>query len=270
MLFYPPCKVNLGLQVLNKRPDGYHNINTVMIPIKYHDIIEIVPAHHFSFSSSGVEFETSSGDNLCIKAYHLFQEKTNATQHFQLHLHKQIPIGSGLGGGSSDAAYTLLALNALRNNILNQSELKQLATQLGSDCPFFLHSVPQYCTGRGEIMENIFLQLDGYWITLFFPGIFISTAEAYQHCIPQSHEQSTKNVVQKSIHLWKDNLTNDFEGSIFTRYPTLKLLKEELYQAGATYASLSGSGSTVYGLFKEKPILRELGAKYPKNCIIQL
>lgn len=252
MVSFPPCKINLGLTVLRKRPDGYHNIATCFYPVPWTDVLEVIPANEFSFTSSGLSIPGTAESNLCLKAYALLK-KDFALKPVKIHLHKIIPMGAGLGGGSSDAAYTLRMLNDIFDLKLSSERLQQYAAQLGSDCSFFINNKPMLGTGRGEILSQISLDLKGKFIVIVKPEVHVSTAEAYAGIIPH---QSTLNLAEfletKPLPLWKENIINDFEDSVFKNHPEIQHVKEKLYSHGAVYAAMSGSGSSVFGLFDQE------------------
>lgn len=253
MLSFPPCKINLGLQVVSKRPDGYHNIETCFYPLPWTDILEIIPADIFVFSNSGISVPGKAEENLCIKAYQLLKSNFDL-QPVKIHLHKVIPMGAGLGGGSSDAAHALRILNSIFNLQLSSDQLKQFASQLGSDCSFFIEDTPMIGTGRGEVLERASVSLKGKYIVLVKPDVHVSTAEAYAGVKPSGSSNQIKDIVENStLTSWRSLLKNDFENSVFSKYPLIREMKEKLYQHGAVYVSMSGSGSAVYGIF-EKPV----------------
>jgi len=249
---FPPAKINLGLNVLHKRLDGYHELDTCMISIGLTDVLEVLPSDKFQFIQTGLTVEGSSNDNLVIRGYHLLKEKYDLAPVY-IHLRKNIPMGAGLGGGSADATYTLLALNDLFKLKISTGDLKKYAAELGSDCPFFVEKIPQIAKGRGEVLSPIELNLRAYYLKLIFPGIHISTAEAYNNVVFSEHSPSVESVLKLPIEEWKKELKNDFESSAFKLHPILAELKNDLYTEGAVYASMTGSGSTMYGIFKEKP-----------------
>jgi 4-diphosphocytidyl-2-C-methyl-D-erythritol kinase len=255
MVSFPPCKINLGLHVLRKRSDNYHELDTCFYPIPFTDILEIIPSETFEFTSSGVPVAGDPAANLCVKAYQLLQQQTDLPP-VKIHLHKIIPMGAGLGGGSSDGAHTLRVLNQVFKVGMTQIKLQELAAKLGSDCAFFLYDQPMIGTGRGEILAPATVTLSGKYLVLINPGIHVSTAEAYAALKPGEKDITVNEILQMPIDNWKDLLVNDFEESVFTRYAAIKNLKEQLYQVGARYASMSGSGSTVFGVFDEEPELK--------------
>lgn len=253
MIFFPPSKINLGLRIIEKRKDDFHNIDTVMFPIPLKDILEVIPSNSFRFTQSGLTILGKEKDNLCVKAYHLLKNKVNKSFPVHIHLHKQIPMGAGLGGGSSDASHILLALNKLWEANFNHIELENFAIELGSDCPFFIKSKAKYCTSKGEKMRAAEVNLSSYWIKLITPNIALNTAAAYKKIIPRPIQITTHEIVKTKVEYWKNRLINDFEIPVFNDYPILAKIKQELYKEGAVFASMSGSGSSLFGLFKEKP-----------------
>ena len=242
-------KINLGLHVIEKLPSGYHALETVFYPChNYEDTIEIAPASQFSFTLKNADFICDVEHNLCVKAFRLLQNRYNLPP-VHLTLTKQIPSGAGLGGGSADAALTLKMLNMLFSLQLSPQQLHEFAVQLGSDTAFFLYDEPMYATGRGEILTPIALDLSKYHIEVVCPNIPISTAQAYSAIVPKIPEVSLKEIIKTPIETWKKNLVNDFEEIIFKQYPQLLEIKNEFYNRGALYASMSGSGSAVLGVF---------------------
>jgi 4-diphosphocytidyl-2-C-methyl-D-erythritol kinase len=248
MILFPPAKINLGLNILRKREDGYHDIDTCMVEIPFTDILEVTKSDSFEFLQTGIKINGAGGTNLCEKAYQLMQNECEIGT-VRIHLRKQIPVGAGLGGGSADATYTLLALNQLFQLQLSLDKLKKLASELGSDCPFFVKGLPQIAQGRGEILSTVELDLSNIFLVLLNPGIHVGTKEAYDGVSVSEDVISIEEIVQKPIEQWKELLKNDFETSVFQRHPEIEKLKEVLYQSGAIYAAMSGSGSSVFGLF---------------------
>lgn len=253
MVLFPNCKINLGLNITRKREDGYHDLETVFYPIPLKDALEAVvsdkDAATIRFTSSGLPVKGDPANNLCMKAWDLLHKDIPGLRHVQIHLHKAIPMGAGLGGGSANGAFTLLLLNKLLQLHLSEEQLLQYALQLGSDCPFFIKNKPCLATGRGEILHEIKLDLSRFHFVLVNPGIHISTAEAFAHIIPRQPAISVASVIKDPIDTWKNRLTNDFEQSIEKNYPVIAQIKSTLYNHGALYASMTGSGSTVYGIF---------------------
>jgi 4-diphosphocytidyl-2-C-methyl-D-erythritol kinase len=251
MVSFPPCKINLGLYVISKRADGYHNLETVFYPIPWTDILEIIPSPSLSFQSSGNLIPGREEDNLCLKAYHLLKRDFNIGP-VQMHLHKIIPTGAGLGGGSSDAAHALRLLNEIFDLKLTIAQLTHYAAQLGSDCSFFIHDEPLLGSSRGEVLEKVSVNLKGKFLVLVNPQIHVSTAVAYSGVKPKLPTRPIKDVIQLPLKEWKTVLKNDFEESVFKDHPAIQKLKEEMYSLGASYASMSGSGSTVFGIFENE------------------
>jgi 4-diphosphocytidyl-2-C-methyl-D-erythritol kinase len=242
-------KINLGLHVIEKLPSSYHALETIFYPChNYEDTIEITPASQFSFTLKNADFTCDVEHNLCVKAFRLLQNRYNLPP-VHLTLTKQIPSGAGLGGGSADAVLTLKMLNTLFSLQLSIWQLHEFAAQLGSDAAFFLYNEPMYATGRGEILTPIALDLSKYNIEVVCPNIPISTAQAYSAIAPKIPEVSLKEIIKTPIERWRNNLVNDFEEGIFKQHPQLLEIKNEFYDRGALYASMSGSGSAVYGVF---------------------
>lgn len=253
MIQFAPCKINLGLSIQSKRADGYHNLETVFYPIAIHDIIEIIPLSDkegsIQFTHSGIAVPGELKENLCYKAYQLLKKEYPTISSIKLHLHKNIPMGAGLGGGSSDASTMLLLMNQLFQLGLSNEALIKLATSLGSDCPFFIYNSPCYAKGRGEILNPIKVDLSNYTIALLHPQIPISTSWAFTQLNPKIPNTTIADIIQMPIETWKDTLFNDFENPLFKLHPKLALYKTKLYEAGAIYASMSGSGSSLFGIF---------------------
>jgi 4-diphosphocytidyl-2-C-methyl-D-erythritol kinase len=244
-----PHKINLGLHVIEKLPSGYHALETVFYPCRnFEDTLEITPGSQFSFVLKNADFDCVPEQNLCVKAYRLLQGKYDLPP-VNITLTKQIPSGAGLGGGSADAAYTLKMLNSIFALQLSITQLHELAAQLGSDTAFFLYDTPMYATGRGEILTPIDLDLSKYSIEIRCPDIYISTAEAYSAIALTKTEVSLKKIIKMPVKKWKNVLKNDFEEAIFKQYPELLQIKNEFYERGAVYASMSGSGGAVFGIF---------------------
>jgi len=252
MIVFPNAKINLGLHVLRKRTDGYHDIDTCMYPIPLKEALEIIPSPSFSFTHSGIPIPGTAEHNLIVKAFQLLLTDFPKITPVAAHLHKHIPIGAGLGGGSADAAFALKLLNELFSLGLTQKQLEDYASQLGSDCPFFVQNKAQMATGRGEKLESISIDLSGNWIYLIHPGIHIGTKEAYAGIKPSERDLDLKEILANPSS-WKSQLVNDFEKGIFSNYPEIASIKSKLYNAGAWYAAMSGSGSAVFGLFKDRP-----------------
>lgn len=253
MVSFPNCKINLGLHITGKRPDGYHDLETIFYPIHIKDVVEIISSDTFQFTTSGLPVNGNAGDNLCVKAYWLLKKDFPGLPMVHMWLHKHIPMGAGLGGGSADAAFTLKLLNTKFDLNLTTGQLIGYASQLGSDCPFFIFDQPCHATGRGEILEPFQLNLSGYSWVLVHPETHISTAWAFSQINPKAQQKSLREIIAQPIDRWKDELKNDFEVPVLKQYPRLKTIKEKLYEAGAVYASMTGSGSSFYGMFRSKP-----------------
>jgi 4-diphosphocytidyl-2-C-methyl-D-erythritol kinase len=265
MILFSPAKINIGLQIIERRRDGFHNLRSVMFPLGLYDILEIRRTddqeNPMRFGQSGIQLESGSGKNLCIQAYELLNTETRLPP-VDMHLHKQIPVGAGLGGGSSNAGKTLRGLNSLSPDPIPEERLFELAAILGSDCPFFLFDGPMMMEGRGEILSPFALDMDQIYLVLLFPDIHVSTIDAYEGVTPKVPEKHLTELIVQPIHQWKRLVTNDFESSVFNSHPSLGSLKEQLYQAGALYASLSGSGSALFGLFNKQPRITGDLARY--------
>jgi 4-diphosphocytidyl-2-C-methyl-D-erythritol kinase len=262
MLFFPNAKINLGLRVVRKREDGYHDIETVFYPIKgLRDALEIVHGNTdtpVDFNMTGLPVQGDVQQNLCVKAYTLLKQDFPSLPSIQMHLHKTIPMGAGLGGGSADGAFTLRLLNQQFQLGLTQDQLIQYALQLGSDCPFFILNQPCFATGRGEIMTPIALDLSAYKFVLINPGIHVPTGWAFAQLKPATPAISCEEIVMQDPTTWQDRLINDFEPTVMETYSAIRKLKEQLYASGAVYVSMTGTGSTVYGMFKKETDLSSL------------
>ncbi len=253
MITFPASKINLGLSILNRREDNYHNIQTVMYPVEgLTDVIEILKSDDSGcqFSSSGLIVDCQPHKNLCVKAYELMRTRYGLGG-VKMHLHKKVPFGAGLGGGSADAAAVLNGLNDLFELHLYAENLRSLAAELGSDIPFFIDSQSAVASSRGEVLQPVGLSLAGVNIVIIKPDIFVSTAEAYSGVIPYVPQIFPSDIVSQPIDCWRDRLVNDFEESLFVKFPLLREIKEQLYEMGAIYASMSGSGSAMFGLFSD-------------------
>jgi 4-diphosphocytidyl-2-C-methyl-D-erythritol kinase len=255
MIIFPNCKINLGLSVVSKRDDGYHNIETLFYPIPFYDVLEVINDNQPSnqevqLSTSGKIIQGEEEKNLCIKAYRLLKKDFPEIPAISIHLHKNIPMGAGLGGGSSDGAYMIKLLNEKFNLGLDSIKMKSYALQLGSDCPFFIDNKPAFAEGRGEILHEVDIDLSGYGIILINPGIHVSTADAFRNISPSAAAHPYSEIINLPVNQWKDSLFNDFEKPVFEIHPAIQEIKEKLYTAGARYASMTGTGSTVYGIFE--------------------
>jgi 4-diphosphocytidyl-2-C-methyl-D-erythritol kinase len=250
VIVFPNCKINLGLHVTAKRSDGYHELETVFYPVAVQDALEIVKGAETRITVTGM----AAGDaqeNSCRKAYEMLR-KDFALPAVSIHLHKTIPVGAGLGGGSADAAFTLMLLNKKFGLQIGTEALLRYALLLGSDCPFFIKNKPCFATGRGEQLEPLPLDLSGYKIVLVNPGIPINTAWAFQQITPRRPAGNLKEIIQLPVEHWKNSLSNDFEKTVTVHHPAIGGCIEELYRMGALYAAMSGSGATVYGIFHKQ------------------
>ncbi len=252
MISFPNAKINIGLYVTEKRPDGFHNLETVFYPVGWCDALEFVEARVTSFTTSGIHISGEPENNLVMKAYRLLQ-KDYLLPPLNIHLHKQIPFGAGLGGGSSDGAFMLKMLNKTFHLNLSDEKLVEYAAVLGSDCPFFIVNKPVFATGRGENMNIINLALNDWFILLVKPPIEVSTAKAFQFVKPQKTVTSLPENLQMPVQDWKSTVINQFESSVFQQFPEIGEIRRKLYELGAEYASMSGSGSSVFGIFRQIP-----------------
>ncbi|HEV9037449.1 MAG TPA: 4-(cytidine 5'-diphospho)-2-C-methyl-D-erythritol kinase [Puia sp.] len=250
MLFFPNCKINLGLKILRRRDDGFHDLETAFYPLPLKDVLEIVrTTDETRFSSYGNPIPGDPGSNLCLKAWDLLRNDFPTLPPIHIHLYKNIPIGAGLGGGSSDGASTLIVLNRQFQLGLTQQQLLDYAARLGSDCPFFILNKPCLGTGRGHLLQPLSLDLSGYSFALIDPGIHISTAQAFSLCTPCENNTPLATILSHPVSDWREALINDFEEPIFRLHPHLREIKDSLYDSGALYASLTGSGSSFFGIF---------------------
>ena len=263
MIDYSPCKINIGLEIISKRSDGYHNIETIMYPVPLYDIIEVVPytKSSFEFSQSGIIVDGAVEDNLLYKAWKLIND-SYFIGGIKVHLHKQIPIGAGLGGGSSDAVGMLKILNKKFNLAISEDKLRLMAAALGADCPFFVSAKPAYAYNTGTDLKEILLDLSNYYILLVKPNIHISTQEAYKGIALSSKPSYVSPIADIPIEEWKDKVVNSFENKLFDTNIVLREIKEKLYAMGAVYASMSGSGAAIFGLFENLPAEGSFPEKY--------
>jgi len=270
VVVFPNCKINLGLNIIGKRNDGFHNIETVFYPISVYDALEVVTANEESgttqFSKTGETVQGEAASNLCLKAYELLVRDFPGLPAIRMHLHKSIPVGAGLGGGSSDAAFTLKLLNGMFNLGLSQEGLREYALTLGSDCPFFVLNKPSFASGRGEVLNELSLELSQFKFVIVNPGIHINTTEAFLAIKLTPHSKSIKQIIQQSVESWRIELKNDFEETVFEKHPAIRQVKDDLYIAGAIYASMSGTGSTVYGMFQKD---KEVPLAFPSNYFVE-
>lgn len=260
MIVFPNTKINIGLNITAKREDGYHNLETVFYPINLRDILEVIDSKNFDFINTGIKIDCLPNENLCVKAYKKIKNEFDIPP-VKIVLYKNVPFGSGLGSGSSDAAHMLILLNEKFNLGITKQKLLELASGIGADCAFFMKNKPVFAQGIGNIFTDIELSLKNYYLMICFPGINISTQEAYANCIPKSSDIKLTELIKLPIAEWKEHIKNDFEASIFHKHKKISKIKSELYETGAIYAQMSGSGSAVYGIFNENPEKIKL-----KNC----
>lgn len=252
MICFPNAKINIGLRIIEKRADGFHNIETIFYPVHgLCDCLEFLESNELKFENEGIQIDTPPEKNLCVKAWNIFKSHYDIPPIHMI-LYKKIPFGGGLGGGSADASFLLSALNEHFSVGASTEQLEQMALQLGSDCPFFIQNKPVFAEGRGELFSPINISLRGYWILLVKPDIAVGTAEAYRGTTPHKREHKLCDDIPSSIGEWKHIVENDFEPSIFANHPKIGNIKTKLYEMGAIYASMSGSGATVYGIFEQE------------------
>ena len=273
MITHPNCKINLALHITHRRPDGYHDLQSVFIPIPLCDELEINLSDHFSFQQNGIAIDCSVEDNVVVKSYRLMQRLyPTKTGNVAIRLNKHIPFGAGLGGGSSDAAFTIKMINHLFNLGLDSKTLRQIAAKIGADCPFFIDNTTALAQGIGDNLTQLgYNPIQDYTLFLVKPDVAISTAEAYGGIIPRDRLQSKTPiditaVLRLPIEEWRYHLENDFEKNIFLKHPLLAHIKKEMYSSGALYASMSGSGSTIYGIFNSNMELDRLLALFSDHA----
>jgi 4-diphosphocytidyl-2-C-methyl-D-erythritol kinase len=260
MITFPNAKINIGLHIINRRADQYHNIETIFLPIKIKDALELVESKELHFSSSGLTIPDIPGDpknNLCLKAYKMIL-KDFSIPPVHIHLHKHIPIGAGLGGGSADAAFCIKLLNEKFSLNLNMNQMETYAKKLGSDCAFFIQNQTALATEKGDQLRPIQLTLENYYLVVVMPRVHISTHDAYKQIMPSPPSYPLEETILLPIEEWKNYISNSFEVSVFKNYPLIANIKSALYEANALYASMSGSGASVYGIFKEETKLPKL------------
>ncbi len=249
MISFPNAKINIGLNITEKRADGFHNIESIFYPVfDLYDVLEVIKSDKLEFNSTGIAIPGDAKSNLCLKAYYLLEKDFGITP-VSIHLHKVIPIGAGLGGGSSDAAFMLKTLSQLFDLQLSNEKLINYAQQLGSDCAFFIENKPVYAFNKGDEFEAIQLDLSAYELKIEYPEIHIGTAEAYSGVNPKKSTIDLKQRIKEPINNWKENISNDFEKSIFPNHSKIEALKNKMYQNGAVYSAMTGSGSAVFGFF---------------------
>jgi len=257
MITYPNAKINIGLNITERRADGYHNLETIFYPLKINDALEIIESDKLSFQSTGLEIPGNAADNLCVKGYHLLK-KDYYVPPVAIYLHKHIPIGAGLGGGSADAAFFITLMNKKFELGLSVAQMQDYARMLGADCAFFIENKPVFAFEKGDEFESIKLDLSNYKIVLVMPPVQISTAEAFRGIKPSPVKDSLMELIYLPIKEWKKHIKNDFEETIFKNHAEIRGVKASLYEAGALYASMSGSGASVFGIFDNTPDLELL------------
>ncbi len=258
MVLFPNAKINIGLNIVERRADGYHNIESIMYPVKWCDILEIVPAQgdETTLTTTGRAVNCPPEKNLVMKAYNLFHQETGIG-NVDIYLHKIIPDGAGLGGGSADAAFTLIGLNEIFECNLTKEKLAEIASKIGADCPFFIYNEPQFATGIGTEFSPTEITLNDYHILIVKPQVSVPTAQAYAGVTPMPATHSLIDSAKKPIAEWNEIIKNDFEKSVFPTYPEIANVKQQIIGLGADYVSMSGSGSAVYGIFSKNDILSE-------------
>jgi len=257
MIVFPNAKINIGLNILSRRTDGYHNLETVFYPVKIKDALEVIEANELGFESTGIEIPGHANENLCLKAFELIRQDYDIPP-VAIHLHKGIPIGAGLGGGSADAAFFIKLISEKFKLGLSVGQMEQYARQLGADCAFFIRNMPVFAFGKGDEFADVNLVLSDYFLVLVMPPVHVSTGEAYRGVKPKQPESSLKDLILDPVEKWRSSIKNDFEESIFKNHPLIRGVKSALYEAGALYASMSGSGASVYGIFKKAVRLEDL------------
>ncbi len=266
MVTFPNCKINIGLHIVGKRADGYHNLETVFYPLPIYDCLEIITLPDNNtlpiLTTSGLAVDGAATDNICIKAWKLIKKKHNVLPAVAMHLHKAIPLGAGLGGGSADGAFMLRMLNEKYNLQISEPQLLQYALELGSDCPFFTLNKPAFATGRGEVLQPVSIDLSTWYLVIINPAIHVNTGWAFGQLHVQPPALPLLQAVQQPVATWKDTIVNDFEKAVAAQYPAIAEIKNRLYGQGAVYASMTGSGSTVFALFAAPPLLPLFPTEY--------
>lgn len=267
MITFPCSKINLGLDIVSKRPDGYHNLETIFYPIPLEDALEITvnnraDAPEYTFKMFNATFKDGESDNLVVKAYKLLAAN-HTLPKVDISLYKHIPTGAGLGGGSSDAAFTLKMLNKIASLNFTDEKLEEYAAQIGADCAFFIKARPAFATGIGNILTPVDEYLKGYHLVLVKPDIHISTKEAYSLVVPSIPVVSLADTMSRPVNMWASSMKNDFERSVFAKFPETEKIKENLYRMGALYASMSGSGSSFFGIFDNPQDEKQIKTLFP-------
>lgn len=266
MISFPNAKINIGLNIVAKRADGFHNLQSVFYPVPLRDVLEVVvdtvaSKGEISMRTTGLAITGDVEKNLCTRAYRMLHELYDLPA-VKVHLHKVIPMGAGLGGGSADGAFMLTLLNDLFELSVPEEKLFELADKLGSDCPFFVRNTPSYVTGKGMIAKEVEADLSNYHLVLINPGIHVSTVDAFSAILQGSPPANVLEEIEKPVSEWQNKISNDFEKSVFKAHPQLAEIKQKLYGLGADYVSMTGTGSTIYGLFKENPDLSDFSKEW--------
>jgi 4-diphosphocytidyl-2-C-methyl-D-erythritol kinase len=264
MIDFPNAKINIGLNIIRKRTDGFHDIETCFYPIGWTDMLEVVASETYEFTSSGLEIPGNGDSNLCTKAYQLLKSNFDFPS-VKIHLHKRIPMGAGLGGGSSDAAFTLKLINSIFELGISIEDLKNYARKIGSDCAFFIENKPSFAIGKGDEVQEIPLSLKGKYISLVYPNISIATPFAYSKVQPIEKGFDLEHTIHEPLAQWKASVFNDFETVVFPAYPILETIKHKFYDLGASFAAMSGSGSAIFGIFQTE---QKLEPDLNKNFLV--
>ena len=277
MITFPIAKINLGLNVVEKRPDGYHNLETVFYPVQIQDALEIFEmapdfpsAADCDLKVTGICIEGDERNNLVVRAYNMLKAEHPELPRVHVHLYKDIPSQAGMGGGSSDCGFMLSLLNCQFQLGLSDERLIDYAAQLGADCPFFILNSPCYAEGIGEKLQSIPLNLSGLYLAIVRPAIPVSTKEAFSLITPMHPERNCRDIVMSPVDSWRDQLVNDFEKSVFTLYPEIGRIKQRLYDLGAVYAAMSGSGSSLFGIFRSPVVLDEFDSEGTFKTLLRL
>lgn len=266
MILFPNAKINIGLNITERRPDGYHNLETIFYPIDIKDALEVVKSDKLSFTSTGLDIPGTMEENLCVKGYHMLKQDYDLSP-VSIHLHKHIPIGAGLGGGSSDAAFFIRLMNDEFKLGLSVDKMTDYARRLGADCAFFIENKPVFAFERGDEFESIKLDLSAYKIALVMPPVHVSTGEAFRGIQPAPVKESLFDLINEPIADWKKFIKNDFEQTVFKNHVEIRGIKAALYEAGAIYSSMSGSGASVFGIFGDTPDLKFLETENEVFCL---
>lgn len=266
MITFPNCKINIGLQILNRRADGYHNISTLMYPVDWCDILEITPSKtgKLILNVTGNSVDCPPEKNLVIKAYNAVKQYFNNISAVEINLHKIIPDGAGLGGGSADASFTIKMLNEMFSLGMDNDKMAQIAKTIGADCPFFIYNTPSFATGIGDIFTSADIDLSQYKILIVKPESAVSTKEAYSGVVPNNNVPELKTQISQDICKWKNTVVNDFEKSLFPNHQEIETVKNSLYNSGAIYASMTGSGAAVFGIFENTDTAQNASLQFKK------